>query len=108
MKNLLLGIMCSATLLPPLSYADDSISKQDAVKLFTRIKSTCRTYIKNGEAFWRGDYKSPSDAAGLVLLNKEIQQATSKVNSEVAAGKVGWQICLDAVFNDQKSSSYIN
>lgn len=90
----------------PSSFGE-TMSVQDAARSMIQIRDTCKGYVSNGERFWRGDYKKPEDAPGLVLLNKEIQHAVSKARNADSAKEIAWQKCLDTVFNNQNSANYV-
>lgn len=87
--------------------AGESVSAQEAAVLLTQIRGKCGPYQSIGEGYWRGAYKSPADAPGLVLLNKEIQRSVRGAASASEAREIAWQKCLDYVFNNQNSKGYL-
>jgi hypothetical protein len=92
--------------LPSVSNAE-GMSVQEATRMMIQTRDICKVYVNNGERFWRGDFKKPEDAPGLVLLNKEIQTYVRKARSSDAAKEIAWQKCLDVVYNNQNSKDYV-
>lgn len=89
------------------SNAAESLSTQEAAGMMIQIRSRCNSYVTNGERFWRGEFKKPEDAPGLILLNKEIQTSVRKARGLESAKESAWQTCLDFIFNNQNSGSYV-
>src|ERR1700674_175325 len=86
--------------------AVDGLSPTAAAQLAIKMRDTCKTYVNNGERFWTGAYKDAADAPGLVLVNKEIKSAVRRSKSADEAREVGYQKCLDFVFNNENSKQY--
>lgn len=93
-------------LLSGVANAQDSLSAQEAGQVLAQIRDRCAPYEMNGVRFWNGDYKSASNAPGLMLLNKEIQRSVRGASNAKAAQEIAWQKCLDFVFNNENSKAY--
>lgn len=96
-----------ATSLSTYGFAEEVLSTKDAARMLRQVQVACTPYSDNGERFWRGELKRVEDAGGLTLLNKEIRASVRKAPTSEAAREIGWQKCLDFVFNNQNSKGYL-
>ncbi|MCX7139893.1 MAG: hypothetical protein NT123_02100 [Proteobacteria bacterium] len=87
--------------------AAQEVSVEDAMRLAAGIRTTCKPYIENGQRFWQGQFRKVEDAPGSIFLNREIQTRVRKATNWESAGEVGRQICMDFVFNNQRSKEFI-